>query len=79
MYTVAEVRSGVDVTLTSPKRKDPSVLRWSEIERVFTDPQTDPTLTPKAVDDILNRQVYYSSTMCALVLAMLDSIRLQRI
>src|SRR5687767_12284577 len=70
MYTVTEVTAARHVTLTSPDRRQPSVLPWSDITRVFQ-ARLDVPLTPAVVDIILdNPQNRDSSTMCALVLAM---------
>ena len=76
IYTVTDIRVGKTVTLESPTRKQPSVLPWQDIQRVFNSPGT--ALTPTKVDTILNNpQNRDSSTMCALVLAMRDPKRLR--
>lgn len=78
-YTVAEVVPAVQVTLTSPDRRHPSILPWADISRVFTQSPDGVPLTPTVVDAILNDpQNRDSSTMCALVLAMRDPTRVLR-
>lgn len=80
MYTVAEVEGGSHVTLTSPDRKEPSVLPWADIARVFGTATDNIPFTPGVVDSILeNPQNRDSSTMCALVLAMRDPTRVHRL
>ena len=78
-YTVTEVQPGSHVTITSPNRQKPSVLRWTDIARVYMGVGWDSPLTPTVVDAILeNPQNWDSSTMCALVLAMQNPTRVQR-
>jgi hypothetical protein len=77
-YEVTHVEPGKYVILTSPTRSQPSVLKWEDIERVYT--QRPPgVLRTVDVDMILeNDQFRHSATMCALVLAMLDPRRIMR-
>lgn len=78
-YDVIEVAPGRSVTLTGPGRKAPSVLPWADIERVYRAARSGNSVTPTAIDEILeNPQYRDSSTMCALVLAMLDSGRIEQ-
>lgn len=80
MYSVAEVVTGSHVTLTSPDRRQPSVLAWEVIARVFGAVRDEIPFTPSVVDAILeNPQNRDSSTMCALVLAMRDPTRVHRL
>ncbi len=74
-YEVTEVTFGSHVTLDCPTRAGPSRLPWDEIRLVFEAAETGTQITPTGVDRILGKAVYYSSTMCALVLAMRDPSR----
>jgi hypothetical protein len=70
-YYVAEVVRDSHVSLTGGRRKRPSVLRWADIQLVFSGRNPKDGLTPSDVDMILQDQKSLdSSTMCALVLAM---------
>lgn len=74
-YVVEEVVPSSYVTLTSPTRRGKSMLRWQDIELVYHS-RTEESLRPAIVDKILRDQRFLeSSTMCALVLAMKDSSR----
>lgn len=79
MYLVTEVETGSHVTLTSPGRKKPSVLPWGNIERVFNRARSGTLLTPSVVGAILEKPQNRHSSMCALILAMLDPNRLHRL
>ena len=76
-YTVEEVFQGSHVTLSSPRRQQPSILLWKDIERVYTWEGPE-ELTPTLVDEILkDSKNLDSSPMCALVLAMWDASRVE--
>jgi hypothetical protein len=69
-YTVAEVLPGIHVTITSETRQ-PSILAWQDIDRVFQGARNGIAIRPTVVDEILdNPQYRHSSTMSALVRAM---------
>lgn len=71
-YTIEDVSPGLHVTLTGPGRSQASILPWEEIAQVFQAANNMGSLTPTAVDEILgNHQYRHSSTMCALVQAMM--------
>ena len=77
VYDVATVHRDRHVTLRSPNRKEDSVLPWRDIERIYNAARSGMNITPTAVDGILsNPNNRDSSTMCALVLAMLDPSRI---
>ncbi len=77
-YRVDEVLPGKHVTLYGPRRAQPSVLEWADIEAVY-DGRPPGTLRTVDVDRILeNPQFRHSATMCALVLAILDPARVRR-
>ena len=77
-YAVVAVEPGQHVTLSSPNRREDSVLPWQEIEHVYHAALAGVDITPTAVDGILeNPYNHDSSTMCALVLAMQDPRRIQ--
>ncbi len=70
-YTVGIDESCDEVILSNLSRKQPSRLKFRDINRVLQ--VADRTLTPTQVDSILdNPQFRDSSTMCALVLALID-------
>jgi len=71
-YLIEEVKLNAHVTLTGQDRKTPSVLPWDEIELVFVTAGKGGDLTPRKVDNILEKKPFYSSTMCALVRAMMN-------
>jgi hypothetical protein len=69
-YVVAEVNVGVNVKL-SGRPSGPSQLAWDDIAKVLDYARHHGSLNTKAVDMVLGRESFNSSTMCALVLAMI--------
>ena len=79
VYTVVEVAPGRYVVLSGPGRKHPAVLPWRDVSRVCVAVSRGRPITPSTVDQILDRPGNRdSSTMCALVLAMVYPGRIQR-
>jgi hypothetical protein len=78
MYFVS-VERGHHVTLSHPER-GPSVLAWDKIERVYNAARAGMEITIANVDNLLGDDPagHDASTMCALVLAMLDPSRKRR-
>jgi hypothetical protein len=70
-YVVAEVNDGHNVKLTG-RPSGPSILHWDDIAKVFAYAQQAGGLNTKDVDRILEQESFNSSTMCALVRAMMD-------
>jgi hypothetical protein len=74
------VQPGNSVTLVGPRRRYPSVLLWADIRHIYT---TSRRMQPEwlntvRVDEILeNPNNRDSSTMCALVLAMMNLERVR--
>jgi hypothetical protein len=77
VYQVSSVKRGEGVTLMG--RPKPSFLAWTDIEKVYAAAKAAGDLTPKMVDGIVDHSPYLeSSTMCALVLAMIRPERCQQ-
>jgi hypothetical protein len=74
-YTIMSVEAGRSVTLEGGRRSSPSILAWRDIRTVYDAARAGGDITPTVVDEILdNPNNRDSSTMCALVLAMLDTV-----
>jgi hypothetical protein len=74
-YLVEGVRPGTIVVVRTPTRQRPSLLRWSDIEKVWTSRIPVEELTPTRVDLILEDWKFQdSSPLCALIRAMWLSI-----
>ncbi len=79
VYRIRAVRPQSQVVLDSPNRQSPSNLPWDKIEQVHDAAVGGNAITPTVVDRILdNPNNRDSSTMCALILAILYPRRIIR-
>lgn len=79
-YQIDSVQPGVEVVMVGGKRKQPSRLPWSEIEKVYQyalDHGTSGLDTLKVDDIVGTSNNWSSSTMLALVLTMMDPKRVE--